>query len=185
MKGPTFLEGVAVALVAAIVGSGFFHLGMGLLGLVTIPLLVTLLALAYVFYLVTRSGNRIGKVTTLLVWGLFASLLWMSSLSLPLLVMGHLGAVWMIRSIHFHKSISSSLMDLGLLGVGIATSVWALDLSGSLFLTLWTFFLTQALFSSIPAHFLRGRPESDSVDNGFEQASRTADAALRRLSSTQ
>ena len=61
-------------------------------------------------------------------------------------------------------------------------------LSGSLFLSIWSFFLVQALFVAIPTRLRqkagdRG-PARDSEDP-FQRAHRAAEAALRKLSSVR
>jgi hypothetical protein len=48
-------------------------------------------------------------------------------------------------------------------------------------LSLWSYFLVQALFTAIPTRAARG-PAAASEDDAFERAHRAAEAAVRWLS---
>jgi hypothetical protein len=77
-----------------------------------------------------------------------------------------------------------ALMDLGLNALSVSASVWAITRSGSVFLAIWTFFLVQALFVSIPPRVKgKTKPVCDTAAESetFRQARRQADAALRQL----
>jgi hypothetical protein len=103
-------------------------------------------------------------------------------LSLYLLI--HVGAIWLVRSLYFYSGVVPALMDLGLSGLSVSATVWALTRSGSIFIATWCFFLVQALFVAIPPAVKSKRTASlsDSVGNTkFEQAKRRADAAVRQL----
>ena len=67
-------------------------------------------------------------------------------------------------------------------------AVWAATETGSPFLSIWSFFLVQALFVAIPVrvggNHREPQPE-DHHDERFERAHRAAQAALRRLSSVR
>ena len=68
----------------------------------------------------------------------------------------------------------------------LAAGIWAATQTGSLFLSLWCFFLVQALFVAIPVNMNRktapGSSQRDPEDR-FQHAHRVAESALRRLSS--
>jgi len=68
----------------------------------------------------------------------------------------------------------------------LAAAFWALQQSGSLVLTLWCFFLVQALF----VFLISGKPDSASGNlglsanaNDFQHAYHAAQTAVRKLSS--
>jgi len=187
MKHPSFSEGIAVALIAALLGSVLytalspFSPTDGLL-----RLLIAGIGLSYVFYLLTRSRERVGRVTVLACWILVAGSTWFMQSSLPLYLLVHLGLVWLIRSLYFYSSLLSALADLVLTGIGLAAGVWAATQTGSLFLSLWCFFLVQALFIAIPVDISRkSAPGSlqQVREDRFQHAHHAAESALRRLSS--
>lgn len=182
MKTPTFLEGVAVALLAALIGSVLFAALGPLLGRGVLQLVITGLGLGYVLYLLSRSREQIGRVTSLAGWCMMATLTWLATPPLSLYLMAHLSAVWVIRSLYYHTGVLPALVDLGLSGLALAAGVWALAYSGSLFLTIWSLFLVQALFVAIPSLNRDGPTEADTGER-FARAHRSAESVLRKLSS--
>lgn len=181
---PTFLEGAVVALIAAFIGAlayGAFTLVLS--GPVTLRLVVAGLGLGYLLYLLGRSRERIGRVTSLSLWLTTTVLLWVLSPSLSLYLLVHMAMIWVARSLYFHQGPLAALADLGLIGLGLLAALGAYLHTGSLFLSLWCLFLVQALFVFIP---LRGGVASMDPGNDeehFRRAYRTAEAAVQRLSS--
>ena len=185
MKQPTFLQGVIVAAVLGFFASAVVAALTPLIGLGTVlRLVIPALALAYVLYLFSRSGERTGRVTTLAMWSAVAVLAWWMSPPLPLYLLVHVAAIWLVRSLYFYSGVLPALLDLGLSTLSISATVWAVTRSGSVFLATWCFFLVQALFVAIPPA-IRRKPESGggtAIDNAsFERAKRQADDALRQL----
>ncbi len=184
MTRPSFAEGVAVALAAALGGGALFAALAPWLGAApALRLLAAGLGLAYVLYLLGRGERRAGRPTTLALWAAAALLLWLLPLGLPLYLLAHLGLVWLVRSLHFHAGPLAALADLALGGLALAAALWAAERTGSVALALWCLFLVQALFVAIPAR-PGGAPAAAAGDGGrrFERAERSAHAALRRLS---
>jgi hypothetical protein len=188
MKHPTFLEGVAVALIASIGGSILFTTVSPMMeNLQLVKLLVAGLGLLYTLYLFSRSRERLGRIVTLSAWCISAAIIWIINPPLTLYLLMHIGLIWLIRSLYFYTSLFSALADLGLSGLSLAAAVWAAVHTGSIFLSIWCFFLLQALFTAIPSD-LKKRTSSlvekniPPVDR-FQQAEQAAEAALRRLSS--
>ena len=186
MKRPTFMEGVAVALVASFSATVLYHTLIIILpGVWALHLLTAAISLGYIVYLLARSPSRIGRVSTLVLWA-FTTLATLSlepSLVIHLLI--QLGAVWLIRSLYFYSSLFPALTDLGLSGFGLSAALWAAEQSGSIFLSVWCLFLVQALFAAIPTNFHRRAtpvPPQSEADERFEHAHRCAENALRRLS---
>ncbi|MEW8506990.1 MAG: hypothetical protein AB2598_09810 [Candidatus Thiodiazotropha sp.] len=186
MRRPSFMEGVAVALVASLgVGVLFTVLGAVFAPGFVLRMLIALTGLLYVLYLLRRSGEKVGRISSIALWLLSALLILLTGLSLPLYLLAHLGLVWLIRSLYFYSSLISALADFALVVVGMAAAVWAMLQSGSLFLSVWCFFLVQALFVVIPDSWKRsGKPgmTREGADDPFQQAYRTAQAALAKLS---
>lgn len=186
MNRPGFIEGCALALVASLGGSLLFALFSPLIDSDTLlRLLIGGLGFGYILYLLQRSGQKTGRLVTLLAWSLSALLISLFVPSLPLYLLLHIGLVWLIRSLYFHASLFPAVADLGLSGLGAAAIAWALLQSSSLLLAIWCYFLLQALFSAIPAFGRRStvrQQPADSTDR-FRQAEQAAEAALQKLSS--
>jgi hypothetical protein len=178
----TFLGGVAVAFALAAAGAVLFASLTPLLapGL-AIRTIATLLGGAYLVYLLSRSAERAGRVVTVAAWliGAGAAALFVSPL--PLFLVCHAAMIWLIRTLYFHGSIATALLDLGLAGIALAAAIWAAKSSSSVFLAVWCFFLVQALFVGLPADASAKARSDDLDDQPFERARRNADAALRRL----
>ena len=185
MKRPSFFHGVIVAAVlgffaSAVVATLTPFVGLG----AVLRLVIPALAFAYLLYLFSRSDERVGRVTTLTLWGALAAVMWWFAPPLPLYLLLHVGAVWLLRSLYFYSGVMPALMDLGLSALSVSATVWAISRSGSVFLATWCFFLVQALFVAIPPAIKSKRKQqrntaSDNED--FERAKRSADQALRQL----
>lgn len=189
MKRPSFIHGVIVAAVlgffaSAIVATLTPFVGFG----AVVRLLIPALGLAYLLYLFSRTRERTGRVTTLFIWTILAAVTWWFEPPLPLYMLIHVTAIWLVRSLYFYSGVLPALMDLGISTLSISATVWAVTRSGSIFLATWCFFLVQALFVAIPPAVKRTRrsPGSLPSDNrtgneNFERARRQADKALRQL----
>jgi len=185
MKRPSFIHGVIVAAVlgffaSAVVATLTPFVGLGSV----IRLVIPGLGLAYLLFLFSRSEERVGRVTTISLWSALAAVSWWIAPPLPLYLLIHVAAVWLVRSLYFYSGVLPALMDLGLGALSISASVWAITRSGSVFLATWCFFLVQALFVTIPpaVKHKTDSQRSKSPDNdNFERARRQADAALRTL----
>jgi len=185
MKRPSFFQGVIVAAVlgffaSAIVATLIPFVGLG----AVVRLVIPLLGLAYLLYLLNRSTERLGRVTTLTFWAVMSAVAWWVAPPLPLYLMIHVGAIWLVRSLYFYSGVLPALMDLGLNALSVSAAVWALTRSNSVFLATWCFFLVQALFVAIPPAVQRQAKEKQNtpVDSkNFERAKRQADAALHHL----
>ena len=85
MKRPSFFHGVLVAAVlgffaSAIVATFTPFVGLG----AVLRLVIPALALTYLLYLFSRSDERVGRVTTLFLWGALAAITWWVAPPLPL-----------------------------------------------------------------------------------------------------
>jgi hypothetical protein len=185
MKRPSFLEGALVALIGAGAGTAVYAgLGWVLPGEAAVRLVAAGLGLAYLVYLLGRSPERTGRPTVLALWLGTALGLWVLAPPLPLYLAAHLGALWVVRCLFFHQGPLTALADLGLTLFGLIAAAGAFLHTGSLFLTLWTLFLVQALFVLLPE-----REAADGAappgDDRFECAHRAAEEAVRRLSAAR
>ena len=99
-----------------------------------------------------------------------------------LYLLAHVGTLWLVRSVYFHKSGLAAIADLGLNALALAGAVWAASRTGSVFAALWCFFLVQAALVLIPARLVPRRPGTPAVaEDRFGRALRNAKAAVRRL----
>jgi hypothetical protein len=183
MKRPGFLQGVLVAAILAFVGGTVLAVLTPLTGIgVAIRLFVPAISLAYVLYLLRASNERAGRVATVSLWSALAIVTWWIAPPLPLYVLVHVAAIWLVRTLFFHSGFVAPILDMGLSAIAVSAFVWALTRTGSAMLALWTFFLVQALFIAIPKRLPRRRQPARAADNeGFERARRQADEALRLL----
>ncbi|MCP4299779.1 MAG: hypothetical protein GY783_04290 [Gammaproteobacteria bacterium] len=185
MKRPSFFHGVIVAAVlgffaSAVVATLTPFVGLG----AVVRLVIPALGLAYLLYLFSRSEERVGRVTTLSVWSALAAVTWWVGPPLPLYLLIHVGAVWLVRSLYFYSGLLPALMDLGISALSVSATVWAITRSGSVFLATWCFFLVQALFVVIPPAVQskqKAHRNTAAASENFESARRQADQALRQL----
>ena len=185
MKRPTFFHGVIVAAVlgffaSAVVATLTPFVGLG----AVLRLVIPALALAYLLYLFSRSRERVGRVTTLTLWGALAAVSWWLAPPLPLYLLVHVAAIWLVRSLYFYSGVMPALMDLGISAFSVSATVWSISRSGSVFLATWCFFLVQALFVAIPPAIKSAKKSQGNIaseSKNFEQARRQADQALQQL----
>jgi len=186
VRKPTFIEGAVFAFAVSVSGGVLLPvLSLILPGGTVLRLLIAGLGVAYILYLLNRSSERTGRVTTLAAWLVAALAIWIIAPSPVLYALLHLVLVWLIRSLYFYSSALSALVDMGLSGLSLATAFWVASWTGSVFLSLWCFFLVQALFIAIPSSWqLRSGKEYRSHDGGerFGLAYRAAQSAVRKLS---
>jgi len=188
MKKATFIEGVGIALIASITVAVLFTVMSSMfVGANVFMLLVAGLAFSYISYLLLRSKERTGRITVVVIWSLVTliSLVFVSSLILYVAI--QLLMIWLMRSLYFYNSIFSALIDLAMTAMSLVVAIWALTVSGSLFLTFWSFFLVQALFVYIPKNFMaRNKAEEASQiqDDKFEYAHHAAEVAVAKLFKT-
>ena len=184
MKRPSFVHGVIVAAVLAFFASAVVATLTPFLGLgAVLRLVIPALAFSYLLYLFSRSQERVGRVTTFALWGALAAITWWVAPPLPLYLLIHVAAIWLVRCLYFYAGAIPALMDLGLSALSVSATVWALTRSSSVFLATWCFFLVQALFVAIPPTLKRKQKEraASTQSETFEHARRQADQALRQL----
>lgn len=188
MKRPTFMEGTVVAAVASIPGAAIF--GALTLTVAAGPVLRVIIAglsLSYVIYLLNRSSEHVGKITVVTAWIALASMVWWLAPSMPLYLILHVIVIWVIRSLYFHSGILASVADLTVNALALAAGASCGIYTGSIFIGIWCFFLTQALFVFIPSWL--GQLDSGEANHSvrpdrFEIAHRAAEGALRKFSSS-
>lgn len=184
MRFPSFVEGVAVALVAAATaGLGLAALAWLLPAGTAVPALTSALAAAYLVYLLYRAPERIGRLVVLAVWCLVTALLWLSAAPASVHILVQAGLLSLIRALYFHAGPLGALADLGLTGLALTAALGAYLHTGSIVLAVWTLFLAQALFVLIPGRERRGATDADK--DRFERAYREAEAACSNRANRQ
>lgn len=184
---PSLGTGLAAALVLALSGAAVLAVLTPMVGLGSaLRAVVALLGFAYVLYTLSRSGERVGRVTVVVLWLLAAAAAWIVSVPFAGYVLIHVGMLWLVRSLYFYSGVLPAVADLGLSALGIAFAVWAAQRSGSAALALWCFFLVQAFHVLIPAAIEKHASKlANDDDQAFTRAHRAAEAAVRRLSATR
>jgi len=184
MKMPSFIEGVVVAIALSVIGSAIAFVLAPLVGRIEIMyLLITSISFVYLVYLLKRSTERVGKITTVVLWLVVTGAIWVAGLPVLLLGVVQIGFIWLARSLYFYSGVLPALVDLGLTALSVVIAFWAATHSGSLFLGIWTFFLMQALYVVIPQPLRTGGGfQKNAEDDAFQRAYRNAEAAVRQLS---
>ena len=179
--------GIGIGLVLSIAGAAVLTALAPIVGPRTaVRAVIALLGLAYVLYVVGKSGERVGRITTVAVWLVAAAGAWLGGVPLIGYVLIHVGLVWLVRSLYCYSGVLPALADLGLSVLGAAFGVWAASRSGSPMLAFWCFFLAQAFHVLIPAAIGAGEAKQPAGDDSrFGRAQLAAEAAIRRLSTSR
>ena len=190
MKRPAFSEGIVVAILVSLavtvvftVLSSFFPTRW------LLQALIAGVSLSYVCYLLVRSQEKTGRLTVIAVWGVITVVTWLFSPSTIITLFVHVGLIWLVRALYYYTSLVVALVDLGLTLFGMAAAIWTLLYTHSLFLSVWCFFLIQALFVVLPtdlkSDLLKANKQntkpSPAQNDGFEQAYLSAKSALHQL----
>jgi hypothetical protein len=185
VKGPSFLEGVLVALLAALGASiAWSVLELALPRNAALTLVVAGIGLGYSLYLLARSRERAGRIVMVIGWAVATGLAWSVAPDPWTQILVQAALVWLIRSLYHRSSALGSLLDLALILLGLASALWAGAHSGSLLLAVWCLFLVQATFGAIPER-IRSQGSKDPQPDPFDLAGRAADSAIARLARRQ
>ncbi len=192
MKQPTLKEGIVIALLASFIGSiGYLTLSSLFSDSFVVRFLISSFSFLYLLYLLSRSKERMGRFTTVVIWAIVSLIVWISWPAITLFVLINLSLIWLVRSLYFYSSVLSSLADLLLNAFSMATAVWAFSHTSSLFLAIWCFSLVQALFVLIPHRVAQNpsskkpsSPPSSSHTAEFQQAYHDAKVAVQKLSNS-
>lgn len=183
MNRPSFWREVGVALALSIVGAIACPAIAAFIGsAAALRLVVAGAGTVYAVLLLRSLHPRAGRLLAIAAWLALDIALFVFDPPLLLWLMAQTFAIWLLRCWCCYGSLVAALVDgaLGLFALAAATAGAAH--SHSLFLALWSFFLVQALFVLIP-DTLRPRIAASAPEDEvrFDQAHRSAEAALRRL----
>ena len=124
MKRSTFLQGIVIAFVFALIGAATFSaLTLVYASSFIVKLLITCFSALYVVYLLARSAERTGRLTIPALWIAGAISAWIFVPGLTLFLLAHVGMVWVIRSLYFHSSVLPALLDLGLCALSVIAAI--------------------------------------------------------------
>lgn len=190
IQPPGIINGIIIALVISLIAAIASLVLSGLIHQSTLFSMVLYTAtLIYLVYLLKNSNSRLGRVVVISSWAVISLACWLFEVPLIAQVLNQAGSIWLVRSLYFHSSLISSLVDAGLVGIGLAASAWAMVNTGSLTTAVWSFFLTQALFCWIPE--LSRKPasqlsrsqslHSQTAQSSFQSAHRVALDAVQKL----
>lgn len=185
MKRPTFFSGIAIALGLAVLGSGTFFglpLLIGSLGVLTLSL--SCVGGIYILYLLTASQQKTGRLTVAFLWLVVTAAAWTFTSSIFVFFGVQVALVWLIRSAYYYRSVICAIGDIFLCGFSTLIAVAVAIHTSSVFLSVWSFFLCQALFIYIPGDFIsKQSPFKHHAQDRFSRANRAAETALRRAHS--
>jgi hypothetical protein len=186
MKTPAILDGLTLAFVISL-GAALASLLLG--GFIVYSVLFEIImyaaTLIYLLYLLKRSNARVGRVIVIACWAVTSLGCWFFDVALLQQVLIQAGIIWLVRSLYFHGSLFTALIDFGLVSAGLAAAAWALVNTGSLVAALWSFFLVQSVFCWLPKLARKHDAENfrnEQQQSSFQSAHRVAVDAVRKLS---
>jgi len=183
MSMMTFGWNVAIALIASLLGGVLFEvLSLGLTNAESLRCVIVILGGLYTGWLMWSAKVTIGRLAILAAW---------SCVTLVLLIINPPVLVWLalqltliclVRCCYLYEHVWFALLDALLCGLSLAAA-WITALhSHSLWLSLWSFFLLQALFIFIPTKTNQSKQTALIPEIRFDQAHRHAVQALEQLS---
>ena len=186
MKGPGILKGIVIAIVASL-AAGFLTRILPLMfsGFTSSSLIILTLSLGYLVFLLKHADTKRGRVVLMALWILLSLGGLFFGISLIGLIVLQLAIIWVLRSLYFHASIFAAVLDLILIIMAAGAGVWTVLQTGSLMAAVWSFFLCQSLFGSIPEFSNKQNPQTQTSrgkNDRFQSAHRIAQAAVRKLS---
>jgi hypothetical protein len=182
----TFGTSLGMGLVLSLCGAAVLSvLGPMLLAGYALRAVIAIVAFAYVLYLIGKSGERVGRVTTVVCWLAVALGAAVAGLPLGVYVLLHVGLIWLVRSLYYYSGVLPALADFGLGLLGVVFAVWAAQRTGSAWLAFWCFFLTQSFHVLIPQSLGSRESQASGPDDTFNRAHRMAEEAIRRLSTAR
>lgn len=165
--------------VISLVGSGFFALGFS-------TLLIPLLAALYLLWLLISHRQHRGASLVFVGWVILAAAIYGLGLNLMTSIFSCVLLAWIVRSVMRYRRLHGIAADaaLSVAAIGVALSV--AGYSHSVFLSIWSYFLVQALVFLMPEQKQRNGKRSNHDNSSmerFEKARASAQAALQQINS--
>jgi hypothetical protein len=178
-----FWRGAALGLLASAAGAVAFHACAPWLGSASaFRAVLLMLGAGAALYALADAQARTGRVVAAMAWVLLLAALLLVDPPLPLWLGALVFGLWLTRSLYRYQSPWQAGADAALGLFALAAATVALRHSQSLFLALWCFFLVQAATAWIPCG---PRSTPPPAGDRYDQAQRSAEAALRRLASSR
>ena len=177
----SFFRNIAAALVLSSAGAALHVVLQILLGpadALRIALLVT--ALGYLAFLLHQLRPPFGVALTIAGGILLALLLLVVNPSLPLWLCVLPGALWLLRCALRYGSLAHCALDAVINGVAWCVGISVVLHTHSLWLGLWSYFLTLAFCVVVPARQSANTPTLNAL-SAFQLARSSAERALLRL----
>jgi hypothetical protein len=183
MSRPSFWREIGVGLALSIIGAVAYHAITTIIGsALALRLVVAGLGVVYGVALLRGLRARVGRLLAIAAWIALDVALFVFDPPLLLWLAAQAFAIWLLRCWCCYASFFAALADGALNLFALAAAMVAALHSHSVFLALWSFFLVQALFVLIPEtqrpRIAAAQPDDE---DRFDQAHRSAEAALRRL----
>ena len=183
MKGPSYLKGIALALLLATIAGVCFEAFSSVLPSATLArTLVVICAGVYVGFLLRGTVHSAGRLATLVLWLTCAGMAWIFAPTFMVFVASQTALIWLVRTLYYHRSAFGALADLFLSSFAIVFAVATINHTDSFFLTVWVYFLVHSLFVFLPSTSKRNESAVSSATHNFERASQCAEQAIRKLS---
>jgi hypothetical protein len=182
MKAPSLLSSIAFAIAACVGGSVLYTLlPLVFTAAMSLEIAISVISAGYLFFLLKKGRQRTGRVIAFTSWILISGAGLLLDLPIATFILSQVAMIWLARSIVFHRSILPSLLDLGLIAIGLLAAVWALLQTDSMATALWCFFLVQSLFGYIPNLKSTSKVHTPVDQDRFQAAHRVAADAIQKL----
>ena len=182
MSARGFWRDVGLGLLASVAGAIAFHALAPMFGSgAAIRGVIALLAAAAALAVLLDRDARVGRVVGFAAWALLLGTLIVFDAPLWFWIGLPAFALWLTRSLFRYHTLWQAGADALLSLFALAAAFVALRHTHSVFLALWCWFLVQALVALIPRDPPAGAAAPAPADDRYDQAQRSAEAALRRL----
>lgn len=169
---------------AALSGFVISLVGSGLLALGFSTFLIPLLAALYLLWLLISHRQHREISLVFVGWAILAAAIYGLGLGLMTSIFSCVLLAWIVRSVMRYRRLHCIAADavLSVAAIGIALSV--AGYSHSVFLSIWSYFLVQALVFLMPEQKSGKRSNHDNSSmERFEKARASAQAALQQINS--
>lgn len=186
MKPHNLLPGLGMAFVLSAISLPILWVLLALRSGIATQVLITFLSGGYLGYLLMQSRAHVGRIILATVSAAGLGVACLAGASSTALAFIALGLIWGVRSLLNYSSLVTAFLDALLCVVSVGVALAAAGVTRSTALTVWCFFLVQALWVYIPRRMTRFASAPETTDRAqqadtFERAHRAAEAAIRSL----
>ncbi len=186
MKQHNLFLSLGIAFVLSAVSLPILWVLLALRSSIATQALITLLTAGYLGYLLVQSRARVGRIILATVSAAVLGVACLAGASSTAVALLALGLIWFVRSLLNYSSLVAACLDALLCVVSVGVALAAAGATSNAALTVWCFFLLQALWVYIPRRFTRGGSAPETADqtqqaDAFARAYGSAEAAIRCL----